>query len=76
MARRFMLLLTAPPYGGEHAATATRLAGAALDEGHEVTLFASGDGIYNFLVGQNGKGVPNAEAEFAVLMARGLTVEL
>jgi hypothetical protein len=47
-----------------------------LEEGHEVTLFASGDGIYNFLVGQSGKGVPNAEAEFASLMARGLTVEL
>ena len=76
MARRFMLFLTGPPYGGEHAATAARLAGAALDEGHEVTLFASGDGIYNFLTGQAAKGVPNAEAEFAALIARGLAVEL
>jgi hypothetical protein len=47
-----------------------------LDEGHEVTLFASGDGIYNFFVGQNAKGVPNVESGFAALMARGLTVEL
>ena len=76
MARRFMLFLTGPPYGGEHAATAARLAGAALDEGHEVTLFASGDGISNFFVGQSAKGVPNAESEFAALMIRGLTLEL
>ena len=76
MGKRFTLFLSAPPYSGEHAATAARLAGAALDEGHAVTLFASGDGIYNFLMGQNGKGVPNAESEFAALMARGLTVEL
>jgi sulfur relay (sulfurtransferase) complex TusBCD TusD component (DsrE family) len=76
MSKRFTLFLSAPPYAGEHAATAARLAGAALEEGHEVTLFASGDGIYNFLVGQSGKGVPNAEAEFAALVARGLTVEL
>lgn len=76
MRRRFALFLSASPYAGEHAGTAARLAGAALDEGHEVTLFASGDGIYNFLIGQNAKGVPNAEGEFAALMARGLTVEL
>jgi hypothetical protein len=47
-----------------------------LEEGHEFTLFASGDGLYNFLVGQNAKGVPNAESEFSALIARGLTVEL
>jgi sulfur relay (sulfurtransferase) complex TusBCD TusD component (DsrE family) len=76
MVRRFTLLLSAPPYAGEHAATAARLAGAAMEEGHEVTLFASGDGIYNFLIGQNTKGVPNIESEFATLVARGLTVEL
>jgi sulfur relay (sulfurtransferase) complex TusBCD TusD component (DsrE family) len=76
MAKRFTLFLSASPYSGQHAATAARLAGAALEEGHEVTLFASGDGIYNFLMGQSGKGVPSGEAEFAVLVARGLTVEL
>ncbi len=76
MSKRFTLFLSAPPYAGQHAATAARLAGAALDEGHEVTLFASGDGIYNFVTGQNAKGVPNAEREFAALMERGLTVEL
>jgi len=76
MPKRFTLFLSAPPYAGEHAATAARLAGAALEEGHEVTLFASGDGIYNFLIGQNPKGVPNVESEFATLMARGLTVQL
>ncbi|MBI4737595.1 MAG: DsrE family protein [candidate division NC10 bacterium] len=76
MPKRFTLFLSAPPYASEHAATAARLAGAALDEGHQVTLFASGDGVYNFLTGQGAKGVPNAESEFAALMARGLTVEL
>jgi sulfur relay (sulfurtransferase) complex TusBCD TusD component (DsrE family) len=76
MPKRFTFFLSAPPYAGEHAATAARLAGAALDEGHEVTLFASGDGVYNFFVGQQAKGVPNAETGFAALMQRGLTVEL
>ena len=76
MPKRFTLFLSASPYAGEYAASAARLAGAALDEGHEVTLFASGDGIYNFFVGQSAKGVPNAESEFAALMMRGLTVEL
>ena len=76
MPKRFTLFLSASPYAGEYAASAARLAGAALDEGHEVALFASGDGVYNFLTGQAAKGVPNAEAEFAALMARGLTVEL
>jgi len=76
MPKRFTLFLSASPYAGEHTATAASLAEAALDEGHEVTLFASGDGMYNFLIGQNAKGVPNAEGEFSALMARGLTVEL
>jgi sulfur relay (sulfurtransferase) complex TusBCD TusD component (DsrE family) len=76
MPKRFTFFLSAPPYAGQHAATAARLAGATLDEGHEVTVFASGDGIYNFLIGQSAKGVPNAESEFAALLARGLTVEL
>ncbi len=76
MPKRFTFFLSAPPYAGQHAATAARLAGAALDEGHEVTLFACGDGISNFFVGQSAKGVPNAESEFAALMMRGLTVEL
>ncbi len=76
MPQRFTLFLSAPPYAGQHPATAARLAGAALDEGHAVTLFASGDGIYNFFVGQSAKGVANIESEFAALMARGLTVEL
>ncbi len=76
MGKTFTLFLSAPPYAGEYAATTARLAGAALNEGHAVTVFASGDGIYNFLVGQNAKGVPNAESEFAALMPRGLTVEL
>ena len=76
MPKRFTLFLSAPPYAGEYAATAAGLAGAALEEGHAVTLFASGDGIYNFVVGQNAKGVPNAENEFAALMARGLAVDL
>ena len=76
MPKRFTLFLSASPYAGEHAFTAARLAGAALDEGHEVTLFASGDGIYNFVRGQAGKGVPIAEIEFATLIDRGLQVEL
>jgi sulfur relay (sulfurtransferase) complex TusBCD TusD component (DsrE family) len=71
-----MLFLSASPYAGEYAASAARLADAALDEGHEVTLFASGDGIYNFFVGQQAKGVPNSETGFAGLIERGLTVEL
>jgi sulfur relay (sulfurtransferase) complex TusBCD TusD component (DsrE family) len=53
-----------------------RLAEAALEKGHQVGIFASGDGVYGFVKDQRAKGVPNAQEGFEKLIRRGLTVEL
>jgi sulfur relay (sulfurtransferase) complex TusBCD TusD component (DsrE family) len=70
------IFLTSPPYGGEHASTAMRLAKGALEAGHRVNLFASADGVYAFTVGHRAKGLPNAEDGFRRLTEQGLHVEL
>ncbi len=70
------LFLTTPPYSRENTHTAIRLTHAALDRGWVVNLFASADGVYNFTRQHKAQGLPNAEKEFAALMARGLHVEL
>lgn len=70
------IFLTAAPYAGEPASTAMRLAGAALDAGHRVNLFAAADGVYAFTTGHRAKGVPHAEAGFRLLLEQGQHVEL
>ncbi len=70
------IFLKAPPYAGQAASTAMRLARAALDAGHRVNIFASADGVYGFTVGHRAKGVPNAEAGFRDLISGGAHVEL
>ena len=70
------LFLTTTPYAYENTHTALQLARAALDKGFAVNLFASADGVHNFTVDQNPKGIPDAGKEFAELIARGLHVEL
>ena len=76
MSKTLTIFLATTPYGYQHTQTALRLAEAALDRGHRVILFASADGVHNFTAGQRARGVPNAEAEFARLIAKGLRVEL
>jgi tRNA 2-thiouridine synthesizing protein D len=70
------ILLAAAPYSGESASTAVRLAGAALDAGHQVNLFASADAVYAFTTGHRVKGIPDVEVGFRRLIERGLRVEL
>jgi sulfur relay (sulfurtransferase) complex TusBCD TusD component (DsrE family) len=70
------LFLSAPPYAGQAASTAMRLAKAALEAGHQVNLFASGDGVYVFTTGHRPKGIPDVEAGFRALVAQGQHVEL
>lgn len=76
MPKHLMLLLSTTPYSFENTFTAFRLAETALDQGHRVTLFASGDGIHNFNTNQNPKGILNPEEKFSALIAKGLRVDL
>lgn len=74
--RTLTIFLTAAPYAGEFASTAMRLAKAALETGHQVSLFASADGVYAFTIGHRVKGLPDAEAGFRLLIEQGQHVEL
>jgi len=74
--RKFLLFLTASPYGGQTAATALNLAKATLDIGHEVTVFATGDGVQGFMKGQAPTGVFDVGASAEAILAKGGAVEL
>jgi sulfur relay (sulfurtransferase) complex TusBCD TusD component (DsrE family) len=76
MAKRLTLFLNTSPYLHENTYTVMKIAKAALDKGLETHVVASADGVYNFLVGQKGKGLPNAQEGFLSLMEKGLKVTL
>lgn len=76
MANKITLFLNTSPYNYENTYTAMRIAEAALDKGIETHLIASTDGIYSFLKGQVGVGLPNAAEGFDLLMKKGLKVSL
>ena len=68
--------LTASPYSGQTVQTITRLAEAALRQGHRVSLFASADAVYGFMTGHQPVGMPNAEEDLTRLIEQGLDVQL
>ncbi|NOZ68815.1 MAG: DsrE family protein [Deferribacteres bacterium] len=76
MAKKITLILNTSPYNYENTYTAMKIAEAALDRGLDTHLVASTDGVYCFLKGQAGKGLPNAAGGFRALMDRGLKVSL
>lgn len=76
MAKKITFLLNTPPYSHENTYTAMKMAEAALDKGLETHLVASADGVYNFLKGQKGSGLPHAFEGFQKLIERGLKVDL
>lgn len=76
MAKKLTLFLNTSPYSYENTYTAMKMAEAALDKGLETHLVASADGVYNFLKGQKGKGLPHAADGFKQLMKKGLKVDL
>jgi sulfur relay (sulfurtransferase) complex TusBCD TusD component (DsrE family) len=76
MLKTLTIILWASPYGSEHAWSAVRIAGAALQRGHRVHLHATGDGVHAFTVGQGAKGLPNIEAMIRELIPKGLSVDL
>ena len=74
--RKFLFFLTASPYGGQTAATALNLAKAVQDLGHEVTVFATGDGVHGFVKGQTPRGVFDVGGNAETLLVKGGAVEL
>jgi sulfur relay (sulfurtransferase) complex TusBCD TusD component (DsrE family) len=76
MKKRITLFLNTSPYSYENTYTAMKIAEASLKKGHETHLVASADGVYNFLKGQKGKGLPHALEGFTALMEKGLKVDL
>jgi sulfur relay (sulfurtransferase) complex TusBCD TusD component (DsrE family) len=76
MAKKITLFLNTSPYSYENTYTAMKIAEAALNKGLETHLVASADGVYNFLKGQKGKGLPHAAEGFKALMDKGLKVDL
>ena len=74
--KTLVIFLATTPYGNGNAATALRLAEAAVAKGHRVVLFASADAVHLAQVGQHPSGVPDALADLQRLIARGLQVEL
>lgn len=76
MRKTLSILLFTTPYVFGNTATAIKLAEAALEKGYGVNIFAYGDGVHNFTVGQKARGIPNAENEFRKMLEKGLRVEL
>lgn len=76
MSKKITLFLNTSPYNYENTYTVMRIAEAALDKGLETHLIASTDGVYSFLKGQVGTGLPNAAEGFGLLMKKGLKVSL
>lgn len=76
MAKKITLFLNTSPYSFENTYTAMKIAEAALEKGLETHVVASADGVYNFLNGQKGKGLPHAADGFKALMDKGLKVDL
>jgi len=74
--KKITLILNTSPYNYEDTYTAIRIAEAALDKGLETHLIASTDGVYSFLKGQVGAGLPNAASSFDSLIKKGLKVSL
>jgi sulfur relay (sulfurtransferase) complex TusBCD TusD component (DsrE family) len=71
MSRALTFVLSASPYSGEAAASVLNLAGAALDTGHRVTIFATADGVGGFVKGQKGAGVFDVGAAAEAFLGRG-----
>ena len=76
MAKKITLFLNTSPYNYENAYTTFKIAEASLEKGFETHLIASTDGVYSFLKGQAGAGLPNAAEGFEFLMDKGLKVSL
>ncbi|UCH81918.1 MAG: DsrE family protein [Nitrospiraceae bacterium] len=76
MNKTLTLFLNTSPYNYENSYTAMKIAEAALDRDIETHLVASADGVYNFLKGQKGSGLPHAADRFKELMDKGLKVDL
>ena len=76
MEKKLTLFLNTSPYSYENTYTAMKIAEAALEKGLETHLVASADGVYNFLKGQKGKGLPHAADGFKSLMDKGLKIDL
>lgn len=75
-ARTLTLFLTATPFGSQSPATALNLAEAALEQGCQVNLFLSADGVYAAGANQKAIGLPSVGERLAALMERGLRVDL
>jgi len=76
MGKKLTLFLNTSPYSYENTYTAMKIAEASLEKGLETHLVASADGVYNFLKGQKGKGLPHAADGFKSLMDKGLKIDL
>ena len=76
MSKKITLFLNTSPYCYENTYTTMKIAEAALDKGMETHVVASADGVYNFLKGQKGKGLPHAADGFRSLMDKGLKIHL
>ena len=76
VAKKITLFLNTSPYSYENTYTALKIAEASLEKGLETHLVASADGVYNFLKGQKGSGLPHAFDGFSSLIDKGLKVDL
>jgi sulfur relay (sulfurtransferase) complex TusBCD TusD component (DsrE family) len=74
--KKITLILNTSPYNYEDTYTAIKISEAALEKGLDTHLIASTDGVYSFLKGQVGAGLPNAANSFESLMDKGLKVSL
>lgn len=52
---KILLIICDPPFQSDRVDKALKIADAALDKGHQVSIFLFMDGVYNMLVTQNGE---------------------
>ncbi|KRT69174.1 MAG: hypothetical protein A3I03_04600 [Candidatus Rokubacteria bacterium RIFCSPLOWO2_02_FULL_68_19] len=76
MQRHLTFVLSASPYSGQAAATALKLATAALDAGHRATVFATADGVYGFVKDQKATAVFDVGGAAEAFLTQGGAVDL
>ncbi len=76
MKKRLTFVLSAGPYSGAAAGTVLKLAAAAMDASHQPAIFATADGVYGFVKGQETTGVFDVGAAAETFLARGGEVHL
>ena len=72
--RRLLIILFSPPWQSENTDTVYEFARAALEEGHEVTVFCDFDALYNLMASQILPNMTTPASKMAKLIRLGVQI--